>query len=246
MEQRDDEGNSEPGPHPEPSNGSSENPKSDPELGPDPLTEPSDRRPAQFARRVSLALTALLLAGTGLLVVRGTLASEAPLAPTRVDDGVQTQLHQGPHGAQIQAALVVAHPVADVWEVVTAYEAFGDLFEPPFWDLQIEDATWSADRRTCALRGQAVSKLLTVPVDVVVLHELREDGARIASWDDSAGGRVNRGRWLLTPLDSGRTRIVYEAQVSLPRIPQFLVNDVLLAEVGFVVGAVRDHLGRAP
>ena len=217
---------------------------SEPEAAPDEVVDTD--RPARLARRVTFALVGLLLAGTVLLYVRGSVASEAPLAPTRATDGVQVQLHQGPQGPQIQAALVVAHPVADVWAVVTDYEAFGEVFEPPLWDLQITEIDWSADRRECALRGQAVSRLLTVPVDVTVAHELREDGVRTASWDDGGGARVNRGRWVLTPLDSGTTRVVYEAQVSLPRIPQFLVNDVLLAEVGFVVGGVRDRLARAP
>jgi len=161
-------------------------------------------RPARLARRVSFALVVLLLAGTALLYVRGTVATEAPLAPTRPADGVQVQLHQGAQGPQIQAAVVVAHPVADVWAVVTDYEAFGEVFEPPLWDLQLTEIDWSADRRECTLRGQAASRLLTVPVDVTVVHSLREDGVRIASWDDGGGERVNRGRWVLTPLARAR------------------------------------------
>jgi len=55
----------------------------------------------------------------------------------------------------------------------------------------------------------------------------------------------NRGSWAITPLGPDRCRAVYTLEVRVPHYPAFVVNDVLLAQLGSVVTAVGDDLARA-
>ena len=45
-----------------------------------------------------------------------------------------------------------------------------------------------------------------------------------------------------TPLGEGKTRVRYEARIKLGRYPEFLVNNVMLSEVRFVLGDLRAAL----
>lgn len=210
---------------------------------PPPAPEPAQVGAPPIARWVSLGAAALGLLLLVALYWRGTSTHPTPLAPTDAAQGVQRQLFAAPDGPRVQAAVVLERPLDDVWQVVTDYPHFGEIFSPPLWTLEVERADWTDERR-CHLTGQARSRLWAVPIDVTIDHERAADGSRTASWDDSSGDRVNRGRWLLRPLGPERTRVVYEAQVRVGSYPAFLIDDLLLTEVGYVLTGVRDRLAR--
>ncbi len=203
-------------------------------------------RPARKAalRAGAGALAFLLVVGAGLYL-RGTRVATTPLDPREPTGRPLRQLGQGRDGPRVEAALVVEQPLEAVWSVVTDYARFGEIFQPPLWTLRVDEvAALEGDRHR--LRGEAVSRLWRFPIDVTIEHRAEGDGARVASWDVSgeASGAVNRGRWLLRPLGPSRTQVVYEAEVRAPGYPAFLVNDLLLAEVGYVLTAVRDRRQR--
>ncbi|MCO5168499.1 MAG: SRPBCC family protein [Planctomycetes bacterium] len=196
---------------------------------------------ARAGRRAGAAALVALGLVFALLYVRGTRVSPTPLDPTEPARRAARQLGQGRDGPRIEAALVLDHPADAVWAVVTDYARFGETFSPPFWTLRLDEAS-PLDATRTRLRGEAVSRLWRFPIDIVVDHGEAPDGARVAAWD--AEGQVNRGRWVVRPLGPGRTQLRYEAELRVPGYPAFLVNDLLLAEVGYLLEAVRDRLER--
>jgi uncharacterized membrane protein len=213
---------------------------------PEPATPASP--PGPSARTAALRAGAGALAFLGLVFVglylRGTRVSTTPLFP-RPAAGPVRQLGQGRDGPRVEAALVIERPLDEVWAVVTDYAHFGEIFHPPLWTLRVDEVT-PLDGDRYRLRGEAVSRLSRFPIDVTIEHRTEQD-ARIAAWDASAqdgGGAINRGRWVLLPLGPSRTQVVYEAEVRAPGYPAFLVNDLLLSEVGTLLTAVRDRLDR--
>jgi uncharacterized membrane protein len=200
--------------------------------------------PASPARRIALrivggGLVALLLL-LGGLYARGTRVSTAPLDPREPASKPVRQLGQGRDGPRVEAAMVIDKPADEVWAVVTDYAHFGEIFQPPLWTLRVEAAEVDSTRRR--LRGEAASRLWRFPIDVTVEHRAEADGSRVASWDSPEAGAVNRGRWVVRPLGPPRTQVLYEAEVRAPGYPAFLVNSLLLAEVGYLLTAVRDRV----
>lgn len=202
------------------------------------------RRSALLASVGALALLALVFMG---LYVRGTRVSTTPLDPREPTTRPLRQLGAGREGPRIEAALVVEHPLEATWAIVTDYARFGELFQPPLWTLRVDEVAALAGGARHRLRGAATSRLWSFPIDVTLEHATLDDGARTASWDTGEqrlAGVVNRGRWVLRALGPSRTQVLYEAEVRAPGYPAFLVNDLLLAEVGYVLVAVRDRLDR--
>ena len=54
--------------------------------------------------------------------------------------------------------------------------------------------------------------------------------------------RVNRGSWVLTPLDGNRTLLVYSLEVKIASYPDFLINNILLSRQPGVLRAVIARL----
>lgn len=202
------------------------------------------RRSALLASVGSLVLLALVFVG---LYVRGTRVSTTPLDPREPTARPLRQLGAGRDGPRVEAALVLEHPLEATWAVVTDYARFGEIFEPPLWTLRVDEVAALEGGARHRLRGEATSRLWSFPIDVTLEHATLDDGARTASWDageQGLAGLVNRGRWVLRALGPSRTQVLYEAEVRAPGYPAFLVNDLLLAEVGYVLMAVRDRLDR--
>jgi len=204
-------------------------------------TPPASPAPARgiALRIVGGGLAALLLL-LGGLYARGTRVSTTPLDPREPAAKPTRQLGQGRDGPRVEAAMVIERPADEVWAVVTDYAHFGEIFQPPLWTLRVEAAELDATHRE--LRGEAASRLWRFPIDVTVEHRAEADGARVASWDSPDAGAVNRGRWVVRPLGPTRTQVLYEAEVRAPGYPAFLVNSLLLAEVGYLLTAVRDRV----
>lgn len=202
-------------------------------------------------RIVGGGLLALLLLLAGLYA-RGTRVSTTPLDPREPTAKPARQLGQGRDGPRVEAAMVIEKPADEVWAVVTDYARFGEIFQPPMWTLSVAElgpATHPAEGVTLhLLHGEAVSRLWKFPIDVAVEHRIESDGARVAAWDSPQAvgtvptGAVNRGRWVVRALGPTRTQLLYEAEVRAPGYPAFLVNSLLLAEVGYLLTAVRDRL----
>ncbi len=200
---------------------------------------------ARPGRTAALRASAGALVFLGLVVVglylRGARTSTTPLDPREPTARPARQLGQGREGPRVEAALVIERPLDATWAVVTDYARFGEIFQPPLWTLRVDEVVaLEGDRRR--LKGEAVSRLWRFPIDVTIEHRTEADGARVASWDAGEGRAVNRGRWVLRALGPSRTQVRYEAEVRAPGYPAFLVNDLLLAEVGYVLTAVRDRL----
>ena len=208
---------------------------------------PKGDTPKRVAQIVAGALVVLLLA-SGALWVRGTSSSSEPLAPKTAAEGTSHQLYQTGERTLVQAAAVVDRPLSEVWAVVTDYEHFSEIFQPPLWTLDVAPvgAGGGAHPQDCRLEGAARSRLWTIPVAVDLSHSVSPEGVHRASWDSAPEADSNRGSWTLTPLEGGGTRILYEAEIDVPPYPRFMVHNLLLSEVDYVVNAVRDRAGRSP
>src|SRR5262249_13942520 len=78
---------------------------------------------------VPLVLLAVLAVLVLVLVVRGTWADTVPKNPTSAAEGTISQLYQSPDGRkQVRCARVLDFPAPIVWQVVTDYNHFGDIF----------------------------------------------------------------------------------------------------------------------
>jgi uncharacterized protein YndB with AHSA1/START domain len=197
-------------------------------------------------QRIALAALAALVAALGIAAVaRGTWASRVPEDPAASSEGVRTQLFLDEDGRKkVRCSAVLDYPAERVWATVTDYRRFPQIFGrvSPLADVTIDGAEPLPDGRY-RLTGNVRSRLGTWPVDVKVRHTPSPE-RYVAAWDESRGDEVNRGSWTVVPLGPDRCRAVYLLEVRVPHYPAFVVNDVLLAELGSVVAAVRDDLAR--
>jgi len=200
------------------------------------------------SQRIALAAVAALVAALGAAAVaRGTWATPRPDDPATSADGVRAQLFVDADGRKkVRCSAVLDYPADRVWAVVTDYARFPQIFGSvsSLADVRVDGAETLPDGRY-HLTGSVASRLGTWPVDVKIRHEPSAE-RYVASWDESRGDEVNRGSWTITPLGPDRCRAVYALEVRVPHYPAFVVNDVLLAQLGSVVTAVRDDLARAP
>src|SRR5262245_17386922 len=98
--------------------------------------QPAPAAPAAPARRrlkkrwliPGVILGALLV----LLVwafIRGTWADTTPRDPASPADGIITQLIKTPEGHKpVRCAVLLDHPLDEVWKAVTDYEHYGEIF----------------------------------------------------------------------------------------------------------------------
>jgi hypothetical protein len=213
-------------------------------------TDDNATTPVEVARwrpqKIAIAtLAAFLVTTCVILMVRGTWADSEIVNPSASNQGTITRLYRDPEGnTSVRCAAVLDFPSDRVWEVVTGYERFGKIFGEmsSIARLEVTDATHEADGQV-HLVGRVSSLLGTWPVDVRVAHD--ETGPnRVASWDTSEAGHVNRGSWTISPLGEDRSLVVYLLEVQDPPYPNILVNNVLLNETRAVVDAVERELAK--
>lgn len=203
-------------------------------------------KPAPKAKRVAwlaaMGLSGLIVLIALLFVWRGTHATTSPKTPTRAEDGTHCQLYRDPSGhTPVRCAAVIdARPEA-VWKVVTDYARFGEIFASPFWRVEVSETRAEADGRQ-RLVGRVVAPYAEYPFDVKIRHETAPDRS-VASWDESDGaGNSTRGSWTVTPAEGGRTLLVYQQEVVAKRSPRFIVNNLLLAQLGGAMKRVKLRL----
>lgn len=203
--------------------------------------QPGSPRPGLRKRilipAVVVALLVLFLIGA---IVRGTWADTEARNPTDPSEGIIRQVFLTPEGHKIvRCAMVLDHPLDQVWAVVTDYEHFPEIFST----LRSARAE-SAGDGTVRLSGEARAFFTVWPFDIVIRHQITPD-RRSASWTGE-GDRVRmvHGSWTLTPAGPNRTLLVYASEVEVPGYPGWFVRNVLLTRQPKVLQAVADRLER--
>jgi uncharacterized protein YndB with AHSA1/START domain len=207
-------------------------------------TNPAQPAGTPPARRVKkrLLIPAAVLGVLAVLVlwayVRGTWADREPRNPLSSAEGVLTQLYLAPEGRkQVRCAVILDYPPRKVWEVITDYEHFAEIFPT----VSRAEVTREPDGRYHWV-GTVTSPVGGYPIDIHIRHEERP-GQFEASWDGPTGSvTVNRGSWTVTPMGQGRTLLVYSLEAEIAPFPNFVVRNVQLSREMEVVGAVADWL----
>jgi len=193
-----------------------------------------------------LALLLLLLIPT-VLVIRGNWADSELKNPSLSSEGVVKQVYLNEDGRKIvRCAVVIDHPTAEVWRVVTDYENF-HRFLPYAGDVRVVGGDQEAD--TLRLEGATRSSLWgTWRFTANVKHEEHPNPDEYrTSWDEAGEDlTVNRGSWVLQPVGKmgSHTLLVYTLDVEAKRYPTFAVRTVIYDRIGRVVDAVREEVER--
>jgi uncharacterized protein YndB with AHSA1/START domain len=175
-------------------------------------------------------VTAFLVWG----IVRGNLADPQPRNPSSAADGVMTQLIRNTDGRkQIRAVIIIKAPPERVWNVLTNYDRFSEVFP----NISASKGVRDPDGRW-HVTGEVRSIVGRWPMDVHVRHD-ESPSKFTASWDEPYGAwKVNRGSWVVTPHGSGETLLEYNLDLSVSPFPDFVVRAVLLEQLKPVVKAV--------
>src|SRR5262249_54447913 len=137
--------------------------------------------------------------------VRGTWADREPRNPSSSAEGILTQLYLAPDGRkQVRCAVILDYPPKKVWEVITDYEHFPEIFPT----VGRAEVAREPDGRYHWV-GTVTSPVGDYPIDIHIRHEEAPDKF-VASWDGPTDKvTVNRGSWTVTPAGPGRTLLVY-------------------------------------
>jgi uncharacterized membrane protein len=194
-------------------------------------------------KRVLIPAALLALAGTLalVLILRGTVATSDRPMPNLSSDGPLAHLWLDPEGRRVvRAAIVVDRPIDRVWDVVTGYARFPEVFPT------VLKATSSVqpDGRHRLQADVSASVLGVWPVDILIRHEDRGD-VRVASWDQPTGDVLrNRGRWTLTQHPRGFTRVEYELDVEIRGYPSWFVRAMLRGRAKGILRALDEAARR--
>ena len=205
---------------------------------------PTPPAPGRIRKRIAIptvfivVVVLLLLWGT----IRGNWADSRSRNPSSAADGVLTQLLRSADGRkQIRAAVIVTGPPDRVWNVVTDYDRFSEVFP----NIRASKGVRDPDGRW-HLTGEIRSIVGRWPMDLHVQHE-EAPGRFIASWDEPHGAwRVNRGSWVLTQHGAGETLVEYNLELKVSPFPDFVVRAVLLGQLKPVMRAVASRVERDP
>ena len=206
---------------------------------PDPPTPPAPRR---IRKRIAIpaffivVVVLLLLWGT----IRGSWADSRSRNPSSAADGVLTQLLRTTDGQkQIRAAVIVSALPDRVWNVVTNYDHFSEVFP----NIRASKGVRDPDGRW-HVTGEVGSIVGRWPMDLHVQHE-EAPGRFTASWDEPHGAwKVNRGSWVLTQQGAAETLVEYNLELKVSPFPDFVVRAVLLGQLKPVLGAVANQVRR--
>lgn len=175
-------------------------------------------------------------------VIRGSWASSTPKIPTSVEQGIVTQLFLTPTGQkEIHSYAVLNYPAKDVWQVVTDYEHFAEIFGGKFWSIKISKVE-KKENNIFHMAGEVTSTIGTWPMDVDIKHTESAE-KYVASWDKSGDVvKINRGSWTITPISADKTLVVYSLESQISPFPQFVTNNVFLSQLKPVIKAVENRL----
>jgi uncharacterized membrane protein len=182
-------------------------------------------------------LSGLLLLGAGAYV-RGTYTRE-PRDPEIAGEGPTCAVCAAPGGGkEVRCAIRLAHPMDEVWKVVTDYDHFGDIC--PYLDAE---AIRHDPAGTSRIEARAQSGLPgTIPF-AVEMHYEQGLHQYTASWDQPDGNvLVNRGAWTLRPVGPSETLLILTLEVQMKNIPTFILRNISLHRLPRVVLAVEKRL----
>jgi hypothetical protein len=194
-------------------------------------------------RRLLPALLVLLIAGLGLgLFVRGTCARAVPRQPATTDEGPVASVVLLPDGTRdVCAAIRLAYPMDEVWQVITDYDHYGDVC-----DL-IHGARVQRGPDGAAVTGLARTPL---PRDVPFSIELRHEQDLFeyrSTWDDASGDvLVNRGAWVARPVGREETVLLLRQELQMRGVPTFLLRNLSRYRLCEVLRAVKRRLDEGP
>ncbi|MBK7995429.1 MAG: SRPBCC family protein [Blastocatellia bacterium] len=174
--------------------------------------------------------------------IRGSWASSTPKIPTSVEQGIVTQLFLTPTGQkEIHCYAVLNYPAKDVWQVVTDYEHFAEIFGGKFWSIKISKVE-KKENNIFHMAGEVTSIIGTWPMDVDITHSETPE-KYVASWDKPGDVvKINRGSWAITPISADKTLVVYSLESQISPFPQFVTNNVFLSQLKPVIKAVENRL----
>ncbi len=149
-----------------------------------PPAAPAAKSPRRSRRLViPLVLLVLLVAAGVVFYVRGTWADDVPRNPTSVAEGPVAQVYQpAGQGRRVRCAILLPHPPARVWKMVTDYEHYTD-FLPYLADVKAERTA-----EGIRMSGQARSVLGGWWPYTITIHEKAADGGHVAWWDETGAG----------------------------------------------------------
>lgn len=196
---------------------------------------------SKWLKITTLAAT-LVLVIVGVLVIRGSWSETTIHNPTTSAEGILRQLYQAPDGhKEVRCVAILDYAPEKVWEVITDYQHFQDIFESRLWSMKVTKTEQDPDGKFHLL-GEVNSKFGHWPIDVHITHNKTSE-KYIASWDQPFGKvLVNRGNWTITPAGEGKSLLVYTLQTEVDPFPQFFTNTVLLAQSKQVLKAVERRL----
>jgi hypothetical protein len=183
-----------------------------------------------------------LLAFLGFLV-RGTWADTTPRNPSRSEDPPVTQLLRQPDGTlEVRSAVLLPHPLEEVWLAITDYEHYGDICSC----VQASRIQYDPAGPT---RIEAVTPIglgQRIPFSVTMRYE-QNLYEYVAAWDEPAGEVVvNRGRWVLQPVGQQETLLSLSLEVQVRHVPDFILRNISLSRVEDVVRNTQRRLREGP
>ncbi len=188
-------------------------------------------------KRWLIALVVVAVAVVGLCH-KGLMAEAVEKLPMTSAEGVVSQLlvDAATGHKVVQASLVIDAPADRVWDVVTDYAHFSEIF--PMMSNSSVERTSDGRRRlsaTVSLSPTPISWTFSVKIN----HE-KSDRVRIAEWDDPSGRiTVNRGFMRVEDLGEGKTRVVHRIDTCVRPFPSFVLRAAMLASSDEMLDAVR-------
>ena len=196
--------------------------------------------------KLAAGALSMLMAGLALAAyVRGSSASAEMRDPTEPRDGVLCSLLRAAEDpAPIRCAAIAEAPAERVFALVTDYRAASTAFDTAWLDVRVSSVERELDDRV-HFAGSIAFFHLPIPIDVRITHSQSAD-AHVAAWSESAASRfANRGSWTVRRVAEGTSLVIYELAVAAPWVPQFAMNDALLAGLPSIVARVATDLKTA-
>jgi hypothetical protein len=190
-----------------------------------------------------LALGGLVLLAFLGLLVRGTWADDTPRNPSRCEEPPVTQLLRQPDGSvEARCAVLLPHPLEEVWLAITDYEHYGDICSY----VQADRIQYDPAGPTRIEAATPIGMGRCIPFSVTMRYE-QNLYEYVSAWDEPSGDVVvNRGRWVLQPMGRQETLLSLSMEVQVRRIPDFILRNISLSRVEDVVRCTQRRLLHGP
>jgi ribosome-associated toxin RatA of RatAB toxin-antitoxin module len=196
--------------------------------------------------RISLKKSLSLLGGLVLLLacpvgyayVLGTWAEREVRYPSSSEE-IVVQLYQDNAGSKkIRGAILVPCSLHQVWKTLTDYAHFPQFFKN-LKSLQVTPLEGEKVR----LEGVAKTWIGDYTFHSTVSHEVESSAgnARIF-WDEGEGDTLvkrNKGSWELIAKEEDQTLVIYELELEVKKVPQFLIYDFLLFQLSPTLSTLK-------